>query len=117
MQSMYRINQRQFQCPIELSIHTISGKWKMTIICRLLEGKKRYGEIKKEIRGIQHKVLAEQLRELEEAGILLRREYPSIPPKVEYELTDLGKGLKPLMDILEQWGRQFEVGTEQKYLQ
>jgi len=81
-----------------------------------MEGKKRYGEIKKEIRGIQHKVLAEQLRELEEAGILLRQEYPLIPPKVEYELTDLGKGLKPLMDFLEQWGRQFEVGTEQQYL-
>lgn len=111
---MYKINSRQFQCPIELAIHTISGKWKMTIICRLLTGKKRYGEIKKELRDIQHKVLAEQLRELEEAGILLRREYPSIPPKVEYELTEAGKNLKPLMDFLEQWGRQFEVGTEEK---
>lgn len=109
MSVVYKINQKHFQCPIELSIHTFSGKWKMTIICRLLDGVKRYGELKKSIIGIQHKMLAEQLKELEEAGIVRRHEYPVIPPKVEYELTELGQSLRPLIGFMEQWGQQFEM--------
>lgn len=106
-QKMYEINGKQFQCPIELSVSIFAGKWKTTIICQLLEEKKRYGELHRNIVGITHKMLAEQLRELEESGIVLRKVYPVIPPKVEYELTDLGEGLRPVVQYLQEWGMNF----------
>jgi DNA-binding HxlR family transcriptional regulator len=111
---MYEINGKQFQCPIELSVSIFSGKWKTTIICQLLEGKKRYGELHRDIGGITHKMLAEQLRELEEAGIVHREVFPVIPPKVEYELTHLGEGLRPVVQYLQEWGMNFgSIATEE----
>ncbi|OXS53670.1 MarR family transcriptional regulator [Cohnella sp. CIP 111063] len=105
----YEFNGKQYQCPIELAVSLFSGKWKTTIICKLMEGKKRYGELKKLIVGINHKMLAEQLRELEDAGIISREVYPVVPPKVEYALTELGDQLKPAIQLLQQWGRQFQI--------
>ncbi len=106
----YVFNGKKYQCPIELSVSLFSGKWKTTIICKLMDGTKRYGELKKLIGGINHKMLAEQLRELEQAGIVHREVYPVVPPKVEYALTELGEQLKPAIRLLQQWGSQF--GTE-----
>ena len=106
----YEFNGKKYQCPIELSVSLFSGKWKTTIICKLMDGTKRYGELKKLIGGINHKMLAEQLRELEQAGIVHREVYPVVPPKVEYALTELGEQLKPAIRLLQQWGSQF--GTE-----
>lgn len=106
----YEFNGKKYQCPIELSVSLFSGKWKTTIICKLMDGTKRYGELKKLIVGINHKMLAEQLRELEQAGIVHREVYPVVPPKVEYALTELGEQLKPAIRLLQQWGSQF--GTE-----
>ncbi|WP_054974660.1 helix-turn-helix domain-containing protein [Paenibacillus sp. A3] len=111
---MYELNGKKYPCPIELSVSLFSGRWKTTIICQLLEGKKRYGELKKNIAGINHKMLAEQLRDLEEAGIVHRQVYPVIPPKVEYELTPLGEGLRPVVDYLQQWGMNFQTGAPKK---
>ncbi|MGD6959991.1 winged helix-turn-helix transcriptional regulator [Rossellomorea aquimaris] len=113
-QEMYEINGKQFQCPIELSVSIFSGKWKTTIICQLLEGKKRYGELHRNIAGVTQKMLAEQLRELEEAGIVHREVYPVIPPKVEYELTDLGEGLRPVVQYLQEWGMNFGSNTREE---
>ncbi|MCG5252205.1 winged helix-turn-helix transcriptional regulator [Brevibacillus agri] len=104
---MYQINGKQFQCPIELSVSILAGRWKTTIICQLLKGKKRYDELKKGIIGVNHKMLAEQLRELEEAGIVRRHVYPVVPPKVEYELTERGEALRPAIEYLIAWGEQF----------
>lgn len=106
-EEMYEFNGKHFKCPIEVSVSIFSGKWKTSIICKLLDGKKRYGELKKMITGINHKMLAEQLRELEEAGIVKRHVYPVIPPKVEYELTALGEELRPAIGHLQQWGMHF----------
>ncbi|GEB33413.1 helix-turn-helix domain-containing protein [Brevibacillus sp. FSL K6-0770] len=106
-QVIYQINGKQFQCPIELSVSILAGRWKTTIICQLLNGKKRYGELKKNIMGVNHKMLAEQLRELEESGIVLRHVYPVVPPKVEYELTERGEALRPVIEYLIKWGEQF----------
>ena len=112
-QRVYELNGKKFQCPIELSVSIFAGKWKTTIICQLLENKKRYGELHKNIDGITHKMLAEQLRELEEAGIVRRQVYPVIPPKVEYELTDLGEDLRPVVQYLQEWGMNFgSITTE-----
>ncbi|MCR8844529.1 helix-turn-helix transcriptional regulator [Paenibacillus sp. SC116] len=107
--SSYKFNGKTYQCPIELSIALFAGRWKPTIIYKLLDGKKRYGELKKLIEGINHKVLAEQLRDLEANGIITRRVFPTNPPKVEYELTPLGEGLRPAIDHLQQWGLQFQA--------
>jgi DNA-binding HxlR family transcriptional regulator len=112
-QRVYEINGKKFQFPIELSVSIIAGKWKTTIICKLLENKKRYGELHKNIVGITQKMLAEQLRELEEAGIVRRQVFPVIPPKVEYELTDLGEDLRPVVQYLQEWGQNFgSITTE-----
>ncbi|WP_337912606.1 helix-turn-helix domain-containing protein [Paenibacillus arenosi] len=105
----YEFNGKTYQCPIELSIALFAGRWKPTIIYKLLDGKKRYGELKKLIEGINHKVLAEQLRDLEASGIIARHVFPTNPPKVEYELTPLGEGLRPAIDHLQQWGLQFQA--------
>jgi DNA-binding HxlR family transcriptional regulator len=108
-EAMYELNGKKYQCPIELSVSLFAGRWKTTILCKLLDGKKRYGELKKLIDGITHKMLVEQLRDLEEAGIIKRHVYPVVPPKVEYELTALGEGLKPAIEHLQQWGKQFQL--------
>ncbi|WP_429855798.1 winged helix-turn-helix transcriptional regulator [Brevibacillus porteri] len=108
---MYLLNGKEYPCPIELAVSVFAGRWKVSIICQLLGGKKRYGELKKNIIGVNHKMLAEQLRELEEAGIVKREVYPVVPPKVEYELTELGQGLGPVIDYLREWGAHFQTDT------
>lgn len=113
---MYELNGKKFQCPIELSVSLFAGRWKTTILCKLLNGKKRYGELKKLIEGVNHKMLAEQLRDLEESGIIKRHVYPVVPPKVEYELTDLGEGLRPAIEYLQQWGEQFRMAVPDEAL-
>lgn len=114
LDTVYEINGKTYQCPIELSVSLFAGKWKTTILCKLLSGKKRYGELKKLIAGIHHKMLAEQLRELESAGIIERRVYPVVPPMVEYELTALGEGLRPAIEVLQQWGEQFRMPDRER---
>lgn len=113
-QFIYQLNGREFHCPIELAVSVFAGRWKPTIICELLKGKKRYGQLKKNIVGINHKMLAEQLRELEEAGVVSRHVYPVVPPKVEYELTPLGEELRPVILQLIQWGKNFQTVAEEQ---
>lgn len=112
-EAIYELNGKKYQCPIELSVSLFAGRWKTTILCKLLDGKKRYGELKKLIVGINHKMLTEQLRDLEDAGIIKRYVYPVVPPKVEYELTPLGEGLKPAIEHLQQWGKQFRMTNDE----
>ncbi|MFC4098092.1 winged helix-turn-helix transcriptional regulator [Paenibacillus xanthanilyticus] len=107
--AQYGFNGKNFPCATELSISLLAGRWKMTIIWKLREDKKRYGELKSSIPGITHKMLAQQLRELEEIGIVRRYVYPVVPPKVEYELTGLGLGLLPILDRLNEWGEHFRL--------
>lgn len=81
-----------------------------------VQREKRYGELKKNILGVNHKMLAEQLRELEEAGIVKREVYPVVPPKVEYELTELGQGLGPVIEYLREWGEHFQTEAPEESL-
>lgn len=113
---MYLLHGKEYACPIELAVSVFAGRWKISIICQLLQGKKRYGELKKIITGVNHKMLAEQLRELEEAGIVKRKVYPVVPPKVEYELTELGKGLGPVIEYLREWGAHFQIDAAEDSL-
>jgi DNA-binding HxlR family transcriptional regulator len=98
---------KKFNNTIELSLDIIGGKWKMPIIWRLKEGTLRYGEIRKSLPKITHKMLTQQLRELEADEIIVRKVFQEVPPKVEYNLTLLGKSVLPIIDLLNEWGDQY----------
>jgi DNA-binding HxlR family transcriptional regulator len=93
-------------CPAEIALKAIGGRWKLLILRSLFDGVKRFGELQKDLPGITQKVLTQQLRELEQDGIIHRQVYPQIPPKVEYSLTPLGESLQPIILQLHQWGKE-----------
>lgn len=94
-------------CPIEFTLKAIGGKWKLLILYYLMnDGVKRYGELKKSISGITHKMLSQQLKELETDGLIHREEYHQIPPKVEYSLSEKGATLLPILGAMQQWGKE-----------
>lgn len=96
---------RSKQTPFEYTLAKIGGKWKMRIIYELgCEPILRYGELKRNIPYITHKMLSTQLKELENDSIITRKEYPQIPPKVEYALSQKGLSLFPIIDSMCQWG-------------
>ncbi|OHD53981.1 MAG: HxlR family transcriptional regulator [Spirochaetes bacterium GWF1_51_8] len=99
-----------FACPVQVAVDTIGGKWKIVIIYHLLENVIRFGELKRMIPGITQKMLTQQLRELEADGIVARRVYAEVPPKVEYSITELGKKLEPVFTLLCGWGREYLKG-------
>jgi len=98
---------KKYNNPVELSLNIIGGKWKIPIIWNLKEGSQRYGELRKSLPKITHKMLTQQLRELEADEIITRKVYPVIPPKVEYSLTLLGKSIIPVIDLLSEWGGEY----------
>lgn len=95
-------------CPVETTLTMISDKWKVLILRDLLTGTKRFGELKKSLTGVSQKVLTCQLREMEENGLVERKAYPEVPPRVEYSLTPLGRSLKPIMGAMRVWGEQYK---------
>lgn len=101
-------------CPIEVTLNVIGGKWKFLIVKNLLGGKKRFSELYRSIEGITQRMLTKQLRELERDGIINRIVYPEVPPKVEYELTPIGKELYRVFVSLQEWGELYlkEKGYE-----
>lgn len=99
-------------CPVETALNLIGNKWKFLIIRELLDGKKRFGELKKNIaktknQEISQNVLTSNLRELEEAKLVLRVVYAEVPPKVEYSLTPLGESLNEVLNSLKNWGELY----------
>lgn len=87
-------------CPVELTVGLIGDKWKILIIRDLLTGTKRFGELKKSLNNITQKVLTNKLREMEASGLIKRKVYPEVPPRVEYSLTTTGLSLKPILDSM-----------------
>jgi len=96
-------------CPMVGSLSIIAGKWKPIILHMLSSGSMRFGELKKNIPPVSHKVLTEQLRELEADGVLLRKVYAEVPPKTEYSLSEQGVSLVPILDALYEWGQKHAV--------
>lgn len=93
-------------CPIEHTVNLIGHKWKVLILRNLFhKGTQRFGEIHKGIDGISQKMLTQQLRQMEADGLICRRVYPEVPPKVEYSLTTLGESLKPILEEMNKWGK------------
>ena len=94
-------------CPIEYTLEKVSGKWKLIILWHLSNSDLlRYGEIKKSLNDITHKMLSQQLKELESDGFINRVAYPVVPPKVEYSLTEKGKSLLPILNLMSDWGNK-----------
>ncbi len=99
-------------CPVETTLLLISDRWKVLILRDLLPGTKRFGELKKSIGHVTQKVLTANLRDMEEKGLLTRKVYAEVPPRVEYTLTELGYSLKPILDAMEHWGTAYKVKNE-----
>lgn len=95
-------------CPVETTLMLISDRWKVLIIRDLLDGTKRFGEIKKSIGNVSQKVLTANLRSMENSGLLTRKVYPEVPPRVEYTLTETGYSLKPILDAMVDWGTEYK---------
>lgn len=95
-------------CPVETTLTLIGDKWKVLILRDLMTGTKRFGELKKSVGGVSQKVLTSQLRDMEESGLVNRKVYAEVPPRVEYSLTDLGKSLNPILDAMKCWGEDYK---------
>ena len=95
------------ECPVTYTLSILGVKWKWLIIYLLFEHNiLRYGELKKRLVGITHKMLSQQLKELDAANLINRKEYQQIPPKVEYSLSEQGKTLLPILNLMCEWGRK-----------
>ncbi|MBO9152264.1 winged helix-turn-helix transcriptional regulator [Chitinophaga sp. MAH-28] len=86
------------------TLHVIGGRWKASILYNLLEGRMRYNELRRAIPGVSERMLVAQLRELEEHGLVKRNVFPEVPPRVEYELTELGKSTEAMLQCMSAWG-------------
>ncbi|HSQ32764.1 MAG TPA: helix-turn-helix domain-containing protein [Gemmatimonadaceae bacterium] len=93
-------------CPVERTLAVIGGVWKTILVRELLEGTRRYGQLRRMLPGVTHKVLTQQLRELEVDGVVHRDVYAEVPPRVEYSLTPLGRELAPLLEGMHTWGER-----------
>ncbi|TVY10734.1 winged helix-turn-helix transcriptional regulator [Paenibacillus cremeus] len=97
---------KKYNISVEATLEVIGGKWKCVILCHLIRGKKRTSDLKRLMPGITQKMLTQQLRELEEDGIVHRIVYNQVPPKVEYELSEYGHSLEPILHALCDWGEK-----------
>ena len=96
------------ECPVETTLQLIGDRWKVLIIRDLLGGTKRFNELKRSVGGISQKVLTSNLRSMEASGLISRKVYPEVPPKVEYSLTETGLSLKPILDSMIEWGIEYK---------
>ncbi|QEC52244.1 HxlR family transcriptional regulator [Anseongella ginsenosidimutans] len=101
---------QNFECPITAMLELIGGKWKPIILYNLTFGTRRFGELAFRISGISRKVLTEQLKELEKDGLISRKQYQEIPPRVEYSLTGLGNSLVPVFKEMAGWSYEHVLG-------
>lgn len=98
---------KQSTCePVQTTLNVIGGKWKPLILWHLKESTLRFSELKRDIAGITQKMLTQQLREMENDGLVIRKVYPQIPPKVEYSISHYGKTLQPVLQSMCEWGEK-----------
>ncbi|WP_248930868.1 winged helix-turn-helix transcriptional regulator [Paenibacillus hamazuiensis] len=102
-----------YGCPVEVGLQMLGGKWKPRILFELFQGTRRFGELNRLIPQVSRHVLTVQLRELEESGIVERKVYPSVPPKVEYSITEFGKSLQPVLEQMIAVGEHY-IGLKKR---
>lgn len=95
-------------CPVETTLTLIGDRWKVIILRDLLTGTKRFGELKKSVGTISQKVLTANLRSMEECGLVHRKVYAEVPPRVEYTLTETGYSLAPVLNVMKEWGLNYQ---------
>lgn len=101
------MDKKQVSCPAELALKALSGRWKLLILRELRNGPVRPNELERALKGITRKILTQQLRQMEDQGIVERKIYPEVPPRVEYFLTPLGRSLTPIVEAMEAWGIRY----------
>ena len=97
---------KQVGCPTEVTLDVIAGRWKVMVIFWLLQGKRRFNQLQRDLSGITHRTLAKQLKEMEADGLVEREDFGEIPPRVEYRLTPLGRSLEPVLAAMHEWALQ-----------
>ncbi len=95
-------------CPVAATVRLIGNKWKLLIMRNLLFGTQRFGELRKTLPGISQKVLTENLRSMEDDGLVIRTVFAEVPPRVEYRLSDLGESMRPIFDSMMAWGTRYQ---------
>ena len=96
-------------CPVETTLLMISDKWKVLILRDLLDGTKRFSELRRSVGNVSQKVLTANLRQMERDGLVHREVYPEVPPRVEYSLTETGRTLQPIIEAMKDWGTQYKA--------
>ncbi len=92
-----------YDCPVEAALDVLGGKWGLPIVARLARGTQRYSELRRSLPAISERMLIKQLRRLEADGMVRRQQYPEVPPRVEYSLSEVGESLIPILDHLGNW--------------
>ncbi len=100
----YKLNGTIYYCPVDLTLSVIGGRWQGLVMWAVRDKSKRFSEIKRELVTINDKMLSQTLKKLVEQGVLNRKSYNEIPPKVEYSLTETGKQLQPILNLMQKWG-------------
>ena len=95
-------------CPVATTVQLIGSKWKLLIMRNLLARPWRFNELRKDLDGISQKVLTDSLRSMEQDGIITRTVYPEVPPRVEYALSELGESMRPIINVMEVWGKNYK---------
>lgn len=103
-------------CPVETGLELIGGRWKARILWKLYNGTLRFGELRRGLPGITEKMLTQQLKELEHDQLIIRTQYPEMPPRVEYSLSEFGRSLTPVLDALKAWGTENQAQIRQVIL-
>ena len=104
------MKRRKTNCPAEITLAVIGGRWKTLLLYHLFQCVKRFSELQRATAGITQKMLTQQLREMERDGLVHRQVYPEVPPKVEYSLTPLGMSLEPVVGAMCEWGSKYQEG-------
>ncbi|HEX8087899.1 MAG TPA: helix-turn-helix domain-containing protein [Blastocatellia bacterium] len=105
------MKRRETNCPAEITLTVIGGRWKVLLLYHLFQGVKRFSELQRALPGITQKMLTQQLREMERDGLVHREVYPEVPPKVEYSMTALGMTLEPVIRAMCEWGLKYKEGA------
>ncbi|MCL4128098.1 UNVERIFIED_CONTAM: hypothetical protein GTU68_024030 [Idotea baltica] len=96
-------------CDVEATLSVVGGRWKPILVCHLLSGRKRFGELRRLTPNATERMITLQLRELEADGVLSRHVFKEVPPRVEYEITEFGRSLEPILVLMQDWGRAFKT--------
>ena len=101
-------------CPVATTVEMIGNKWKLLILRDLMGGTRRFGQLRASVSGISQKVLTQNLRDMQSDGLVLRKVYAEVPPRVEYSLTPTGRSLAPVIDIMAQWGEKYKKSVARR---